>query len=89
MQGSNELPDTIFSINSADLYNPVINICLGVRWLFRKREIAKIYYKSEPNYLQLADEYKGIRNDKSVGAKNQRTKFEQLWNEYESFDKKK
>ncbi len=84
-EGGKELRDTAFAIKTEHLQNPTVNICLGIRWLFRKREIAKAYYKAEPTHLQLAEEYKGIRNDKSIAAKNQRDKFEKLWKEYDQF----
>lgn len=60
-----ELRNHVFKIKRDDLYDPNINICVGARWLFRKREIAKYYLKKEPTPLELAEEYKGIRNDKS------------------------
>ena len=63
-------------------YDPNVNICVGVRWLFRKREIAKYYLKKEPTPLQLAEEFKGIRNDKSDKATKQREIFLDLSKRY-------
>ena len=78
----NELRNHAFKLNQKDIYDPNVNIALGVRWLFRKREIAKYYLKKEPSELQLAEEYKGIRNDKSKAAKNQRDNFSKYKKEF-------
>lgn len=77
-----ELRNHVFSIKRDYLYDPNINICVGVRWLFRKREIAKYYLKKEPTPLELAEEYKGIRNDKSPAANIQRKHFKDRSHEY-------
>lgn len=77
-----ELRNHVFRIKRDDLYDPNINICVGVRWLFRKREIAKYYLKKEPSPLELAEEYKGIRNDKSDMAKRQRKHFRETSRDY-------
>lgn len=77
-----EVSDFFFSLTAEDLENPSANICAGVRWLFRKRDIAKSALKHEPTVLELAEEYKGIRSDKSAEAQKQRTKFLDLLKEY-------
>src|SRR5690606_22501429 len=77
-EDSSELRDHFFNIKRDDLFESSINICVGVRWLFRKREIAKYYLKKEPSALELAEEYKGIRNDKSANAEKQRKIFIEL-----------
>lgn len=81
-ENQKELRDHIFKIKRDDLYYPNVNICVGVRWLFRKREIAKYYLKMEPSPLELAEEYKGIRNDESPMAKKQRKRFKEVTQKY-------
>lgn len=81
---SKEVSDYAFSISREDLFDPNVNIAVGIRWLYRKREIAKAYLKKEPTSLELAEEYKGIRNDKSAKAKKQRETFIRLLHEYEN-----
>ena len=81
---SSELRDHSFKVTRKDLSDPNVNISVGVRWLFRKREIAKYYLKSEPTMLQLAEEYKGLRGDKSVNAEKIRIKFKQKIKEYQN-----
>lgn len=76
-----ELRDYYFKLSTADLNDAVVNICMGVRWLYRKHQIAKYYLKKEPSELQIAEEYKGIRNDKSKKAKKQRSRFKELQKE--------
>lgn len=77
-----EVSDFFFALSSKDLENPAANICAGVRWLFRKRDIAKSALKHEPSALELAEEYKGIRGDKSIGAITQRNFFLKKLKEY-------
>ena len=84
-----ELRNHVFRIRRDDLYDPNINICVGVRWLFRKREIAKYYLKKEPSPLELAEEYKGIRSDKSPRANKQRNNFKDASKDYKSAKVKK
>ena len=79
-----ELRNHAFRIKRDDLFDPNINICVGVRWLFRKREIAKYYLKKEPSPLELAEEYKGIRNDKSAAAQRQRNNFKDALRDYKN-----
>ena len=77
-----ELKSHVFNLKREEVFEPEVNICLGVRWLFRKRDIAKYYLKNEPSALQLAEEYKGIRNDKSNKSAKQRNEFMKYLKEY-------
>lgn len=81
-ENEKELRNHVFDIKRDELFDPNVNICVGVRWLFRKREIAKHYLKKEPAPLELAEEYKGIRNDQSILAKKQREHFKKYFKEY-------
>ena len=81
-QNEKELRNHVFDLKRKDLFDPNVNICVGVRWLFRKREIAKYFLKKEPSSLELAEEYKGIRNDQSIMAKKQRENFKKYFKEY-------
>lgn len=81
---SSELRNHSFKVARSDLFDPTVNVAVSVRWLYRKREIAKYYLKKEPSALQLAEEYKGIRNDKSLKANKQREAFKKLLKEYKN-----
>lgn len=55
-----ELKDHYLTVTKKDLNNPGVNICAGVRWLFRKREIASIVrLKRQATWVEAAEEYKG------------------------------
>lgn len=82
-----KLSDHTFKLSKKDLYDSNVNICVGVRWLFRKHQIAKHFLKKEPTELQLAEEFKGIRNDKSIKADKIRKKFLELLKEL-NYEKK-
>lgn len=43
-----------------DLENPAIAIPMGIRWLFRKKEIAKSKLGREPTHEEIILEYKGL-----------------------------
>ena len=81
---SKELKNHAFKLTLEELKDPNVNICVGFRWLFRKRQIAKHYLKSEPTMLQLAEEYKGLRGDKSTPAQRIREKFKKLMKDYKN-----
>jgi ribosomal protein S15P/S13E len=55
-----ELKDHYVTATKKDLNDPAVNICAGVRWLFRKREIASaVRLKRQATWLEAAEEYKG------------------------------
>lgn len=69
-----ELKDHLVIIRKEEIFHPVVNICGGIRWLFRKRETASsrlkrhatweeavAHYKSYlPQYLKTPD-YRGMK----------------------------
>lgn len=83
-ESEKELRNHAFRIKRKDLFDPNVNICVGVRWLYRKREIAKYFLKKEPSEFEIAQEYKGIRKDKSQKANGQRKNFKNLVKELKS-----
>jgi len=44
-ENQKELRNHAFNLKRDDLFDSNVNICVGVRWLFRKREIAKYFLK--------------------------------------------
>ncbi len=87
-ENNKELRNHAFNLKRDDLFDPNVNICVGVRWLYRKREITKYFLKKEPSEMELAEEYKGIRNDKSFKAKKQRERFKELYAKYKTVKNK-
>lgn len=76
-----ELRNYYLELNAEDLKDPIVNIAAGVRWLYHKHKIAKHFLKTTPTDLQLAEEYKGIRNSKTARAEKQRQIFMKLQSE--------
>ena len=61
LSGGNEkeLKDHFVILDNEEIWDPNKNICAGVRWLFRKREIARNRLKREPSWEEVLMEYKG------------------------------
>jgi hypothetical protein len=60
LDNETELKDHYVTVTKKDLNDPGVNICAGVRWLFRKREIASVIrLKRQATWIEAAEEYKG------------------------------
>jgi hypothetical protein len=60
LNNEKELKDHYVIATKKELNDPAVNICAGVRWLFRKREIASIVrLKRQATWLEAAAEFKG------------------------------
>lgn len=55
-----ELKDHFVNTTKADLNDPNVNICSGVRWLFNKRERASAKLGHTATWLEAVEEYKGL-----------------------------
>lgn len=55
-----ELRNHLIHINEDDLYDPIINIAAGTRWLYRKKQIADVKFKGA-SWLETIMLYKGYR----------------------------
>lgn len=62
---SKELKNHFIEINPDNAKDPVINIAVGIRWLFRKYELTKHKLNKEPAWIEVLLDYKGILNDNS------------------------
>lgn len=71
-----ELSDHFFDISQGDIFDPNVNVCAAIRWLFRKKEIAQVRLKRIPTWYEVMLEYKGILNDKSKEAVKQQTNLQ-------------
>lgn len=81
----NELKDHIFEFDSTEILDAGLNIAAGVRWLFRKRELASHRLKREATWEEAVSEYKdylrrALRNprDPQKGMKIFRQSLEKL-----------
>lgn len=54
-----ELRDHLVILDDEEVWDPNKNICAGVRWLFRKREILKSQIKRDPTWKEVLMGYKG------------------------------
>jgi len=73
-----ELKDHLVILDDEEIWDPNKNICAGVRWLFRKREILKSQIKRDPIWREVLMGYKG-----KIGSKTNETKdVQKRLNEY-------
>ena len=54
-----ELKDQLVILNDEEVWEPNKNICAGIRWIFRKREILKSQMKKDPTWKEVLMGYKG------------------------------
>ncbi|MFM8269078.1 MAG: transglycosylase SLT domain-containing protein, partial [Pseudomonadota bacterium] len=56
-----ELKDHYLTLTREDLNDPSLNICAGIRWLFRKSEIASSLLGRKATWEETVAEFKGTR----------------------------
>ena len=66
-QHDGELKNYLLQITNKQLLDPSSNICAGIRWLFRKKQLASLKLKREANWEESIAEYKGYLNDMLSG----------------------
>lgn len=57
-----EIKDHYIDLKKEDLFDPSLNICAAIRWLFRKNEILEKRLKRTPEWVEVIVEYKGLGN---------------------------
>jgi hypothetical protein len=70
-----ELRDHYLTLTRDDLNDPCNNICAGIRWLFRKREIASSLLKKTATWEEAVCEFKGGRTTSKEGAADLMDKY--------------
>lgn len=61
-----ELKDHYLNLNPKDMVDPNLSICSGIRWLFRKKELAKTTLKRPVLWREAVIAFKGLDfNDKT------------------------
>lgn len=58
-----ELKDHLVHVDQKDLIDPNLNIAAGVRWLFRKKELAAVRLKRSATWDEAVAEYKSYLKD--------------------------
>ncbi len=79
-----ELKDHYVNVTKAELNDPNINICSGIRWLFNKKRLASSKLRHEASWLETVSEYKGLAK---VASKRQKQLFERFLEKYEILTK--
>ena len=84
-----ELKDHLVNLNQDDNFDPVLNICAGIRWLFHKKNLLEHKLKRTASWEEAVMEYKsytkGLR-EKDPSAIRQKNKF---LKEYETLKNEK
>jgi hypothetical protein len=76
-----ELKDVCFDTDEKENYDPNISVSMGIRWLFRKKELLKSRIKREPTWEETIWEYKGVYNDESKVAGSIKKKVREYYEE--------
>ena len=58
-----ELKNHLVNVSQPDMFDPNLNICAGVRWLFRKMTIAKSKYGTSATWRHAVAVYKSYKPD--------------------------
>ncbi len=74
-----EIKDHYVDIKKEELFDPSINICAAIRWLFRKSEILQKRLSRSPSWVETIAEYKGLGPD----LKKNGTKSTKIMNDFE------
>ena len=53
-----ELKNYLIRISKKQLLDPSVNICMGIRWLFRKKETASARLKCQATWFETIEDYK-------------------------------
>jgi hypothetical protein len=78
------LTDHLITVTKAELNDPSVNICAGVRWLFEKRRLASSHLKKPASWIDTVWEYKGTK----LASKKEAEKIKKIFNKfYEEFQK--
>lgn len=57
-----ELRDHFVNLSDEDMYDPNLAICAGIRWLFRKKELAESKTKKPISWRDAVANFKGIKS---------------------------
>lgn len=76
-----EIKDHYIILEKEELFDPSKNICAGIRWLFRKREIIQKKTKLSPEWIDVMIDYKGIK----AGLKKNDPTSQRILKEFKEF----
>lgn len=61
LKNSKELRNHFVNLNDDDMKDPNLSICAGIRWLFRKKELAEAKLKRKITWREAIREFKGYK----------------------------
>ncbi len=77
-----ELQNHLINIDQKEIYDPSLNICAGVRWLFHKKKLLKHRLKRSATWEEAAMEYKAYTNLIKRGDKSALKQRDKLRDRY-------
>jgi hypothetical protein len=80
--------DHLITVTKAELNDPNVNICAGVRWFFEKRPQASAHLKRPATWIETVWEYKGVKLAKTKKqAENIQKIFKDFYEEFQKCEK--
>jgi len=73
-----EIKDHYITATKKDLNDPSVNICAGIRWLFRKKDIATAKLGYNASWEEAVYEYKGL-------DRASKTRQKKLWDDFKKY----
>lgn len=80
-----KIKDHFVDLKKEELFTPSKNICAGIRWLFRKREILQKRLGRSPAWPEVIVEYKGLGPDLKKNGKKSLKVLNDFLNIYEKY----
>ena len=75
-----ELQDHFLTVTKAELNDPSINICSGIRWLFQKQKLASSFLGKDASWEEAIMNYKGKLKTKAEDKETEKQK--KIFNDY-------
>lgn len=66
LRNDKELADHLITLDEDDMLDPNLNICAGIRWLFRKKDLLEASTKKPDSWRDAVAKYKGVTPDEGV-----------------------
>ncbi len=78
-EDSKELRDHFVNLTEDDMLDPNLSVCAGIRWLFRKREIATVLLKRKATWEEAVANYKRYHKEHQKNPNHRGMKFYRLY----------
>jgi hypothetical protein len=83
-----DLKDHLITVTKAELNDPNLNICAGIRWLFEKRRLLSSRLKKSATWLETIWDYKAVKRAKTKKkAEEIKMRFNSLYEELQKCGK--